>query len=134
MIGPDAVGAVFGAASAVDSLSKATGYGGALWQLFNIFNNLKTLYTASSSLHANGLRKARQADANYFFTSAPDCTQLLLRDGGLDPVYEFDVLDPLGRVGALPIPLPVIMIIRSGVTGDFSLDTPVFLPSPKFRN
>ncbi len=131
MIGPDVVDKVLEASSAASSLGSAQSMGAAIYRLYGLFGKIKDVQGAADDLYRNGLQKARQSDPNCIFTSAATCGQLLIRDGGFDSVYEFQVLDATGKVDSLPIPLPIITIVRSGSTGRFSFATPAFLPTLK---
>ncbi len=132
MIGPDAVDKVLDASSAISGLGSAQSMGAAIYGLLDVFNKLKGALGAADDVYKNGLQKSRQSDRNCIFTAAATCGQLLIRDGGFDSVYEFQVLDAYGKVDSLPIPLPIITIVRSGVSGRFSFATPAFLPTQKF--
>jgi beta-lactam-binding protein with PASTA domain len=131
MIGPEAVDKVLDASSAIASLGSAQSLGAAIYALYDVRKKLGEVVSTADGVFANGLQKVRQAERSCFFSSAAACGQLVVRDGGFDSVYEYRVINEFFQVDSLPIPLPIITIVRSPVSGRFSFATPAFLPTKK---
>ena len=127
-IGPEAVAGVVDISGLLLNIKNAKSLWEGVLNLYKLEDKLKGFKGAADDVYKNGLQKTATADNRCIFTTDPACGQLIMRDGGVFPVYSY--ASPVGS-GVSGIPVPIIVMVRSGLTGDFSIATPPFIPYDK---
>ncbi len=88
-------------------------------------DKIKGFIGGADEAYANGLQVTHFGDQPCIFTTAPGCTQLIF-PSGFYSVYSYE--PPFGFGTLTGIPLPIITLVRSGLTGEYSFATPPFIP------
>ena len=120
-VGPDAASAVVGLFDALLS-ANFTSLASSAKSAFDLLKNGIDLPTLSTTLRHNGVQRTNQALRGCIFTSDPTCNQLVYPNG-INTVYTYD------PASGLRIPQPVIVLVRSPLTGRYSMGTPLFMPA-----
>ncbi|MBI5503277.1 MAG: hypothetical protein HY899_00635, partial [Deltaproteobacteria bacterium] len=89
------------------------------------YGKIKDFLGEADEAYANGVQRTHFADSPCIFTSAPGCVQLLFPNGFYS-VYSYE--PPPGFGTLVGIPLPIITLVRSSLTGEYSFATPPFIP------
>ena len=120
-VGPDAAKT---AVALFDALLSAnfTSLASSVKSAYGLLTTGIDLPTLSTTLRHNGVQRSNQALRGCIFTSDPTCNQLVYPNG-INTVYTYD------PASGLRIPQPVIVLVRSPLTGRYSMGTPLFMPA-----
>jgi hypothetical protein len=88
-------------------------------------DKIKDFLGGADEAYANGLQRTHKADRPCIFSGAPDCVQLLFPIGFYS-VYSYE--PPPGFGSFVGLPLPILTLVRSSLTGHYSFATPPFIP------
>ena len=88
-------------------------------------DKIKDFLGGADEAYANGVQRTHFAERPCIFTTAPGCVQLLFPNGFYS-VYSYE--PPPGFGTLVGIPLPIITLVRSSLTGEYSFATPPFIP------
>jgi len=88
-------------------------------------DKIKDFLGGADEAYANGLQRTHTADRPCIFSGAPDCVQLIFPIGFYS-VYSYE--PPPGFGSFVGLPLPIITLVRSSLTGHYSFATPPFIP------
>ena len=124
LIGPDAVTPGIDLFEAIKGAKFDTLWNSAKTGLDGL-KKIKDFAGAGDEVYANGLQRTHFGDAPCIFTTAPGCSQLIFPNGFYS-VYSYE--PPPGFGALVGIPLPIITLVRSGLTGEYSFATPPFIP------
>ncbi|MEO7255516.1 MAG: hypothetical protein ABIZ64_14920, partial [Casimicrobium sp.] len=120
-VGPDAASAVVGLFDALLS-ANFTSLAASAKSAYTLLKSGIDLPSLSTTLRHNGVQRTNQALRGCIFTSDPTCNQLVYPNG-INTVYTYD------PASGLRIPQPVIVLVRSPLTGRYSMGTPLFMPA-----
>lgn len=133
LLGPDSESALAAPPDSISGALAAAANAGAVFHtLDQIYTSLKN-GTASPSnalgLAATAFQAAHEGYRGCIFSSLPTCSQLVFPNG-FESVYEYSPPDVFGN-SFTGLPVPILVMIYDKSSGRVTIDTPVFLPTPK---
>jgi hypothetical protein len=126
MLGPDVVAGIPGIASTIANADLSSLFSAAKL-IYDVQSQASSLASTAEDALVAGSMRTHAANTGCVFSAAPDCVQLLFEGSGFYPVYQYTPGPPFAS-GLSGIPVPVIVIVRNSVSGDFLFATPAFIP------